>query len=323
MVRSRPFLGAVAAAALLVLTTGGPALSSAGGAGAVENADSTRSGKAEVARSENAATAQQTSGCGQNPTLTDGTYTIQSGGQNRTFILDVPDNYDNTHPYRLVFGFHWLGGSAEDVATGRTVQTGTWAYYGLKELSNNSTIFVAPQGLDAGWANIGGRDVQFTDDMLAMLEADLCIDTTQRFSIGFSYGGPMSHALASARPDVFRAVVSQSSPGEISGCDGGTQPVAYMGVHGINDQFGNGEAARDRFVRNNGCTPQDTPEPAPGSLTHITTEFEGCLDGYPVVWASFDGDHNPAPRDGAPGAGPDTWVPGEAWAFITRFAPTE
>ena len=32
-------------------------------------------------------------------------------------------NYDRNHPYRLVFGLHWLGGNAEDVATGRVVPT--------------------------------------------------------------------------------------------------------------------------------------------------------------------------------------------------------
>jgi hypothetical protein len=40
------------------------------------------------------------------------------------------------------------------------------------------------------------------------------------------------------------------------------------------------------------------------------------------VWASFDGDHNPAPRDGASGSGADTWVPDEAWAFLSQFEST-
>ncbi|MEO3752432.1 hydrolase [Streptomyces sp. B6B3] len=291
--------GSLVLAALLVVTTGGTSL-----------------GDSPVS------TTGATAGCGQTPTLQDGTYTIQSGGKNRTFILDVPDGYDSSHPYRLVLGFHWLGGSAQDVATGRIVETGTWAYYGLQQRADDSTIFVAPQGLNSGWGNAGGEDVVFTDDMLAMIEADLCVDTTLRFSIGFSYGGAMSHSLACSRPDVFRAIVSQSSPGAISGCAGGTEPVAYLGVHGTNDQFGNGEAARDTFVANNGCTPQDTPEPAPGSLTHITTTYQGCAEGYPLVWASFDGDHNPAPRDGASGSGADTWVPDEAWAFLTQFEST-
>lgn len=299
MPKKRFLLGSVAVAACLALTTGGTAVGST--------------------PTEPTPT-QGTAGCGQQPTLTDGTHTIQSGGQQRTFILDLPDTYDSSKPYRLVFGLHWWGGTAEDVATGQTVETGTWAFYGLKRLANDSTIFVAPQGIDNGWANPGGQDVAFIDDLLALLENDLCVDTSQRFSIGFSYGGAMSIALACARPDVFRAIVSQSSPGPVSGCDGGTEPVPFMGVHGINDEFGNAhEQQRDMFVRNNGCTPQDPPRAQPGSLTHVTTVYEGCAEGYPVVWASFDGNHNPAPVDGRGGSGGDTWVSGEAWDFITQF----
>ncbi len=307
MSKRKSLIGTIVAAALLVLGAGSPALSSTGG----------------TASSTDVGTVEATAGCGQDPALQDGTHTIQSSGQERSFILDLPDNYDSNRPYRLVLGLHWWGGTATDVATGQTVETGTWAYYGLQRLADNSTIFVAPQGLDNGWANSGGQDVVFIDDMLRQLEEGLCIDTSQRFSIGFSYGGAMSYSLACSRPDVFRAVVVQSSPGQLSGCDGGTQPVAYLGVHGIGDNIGSGEGLRDTFVRNNGCTAQDTPEPAPGSLTHVTTTYEGCSADHPVVWAAFDGGHIAAPQDGAGGdSGSNTWVPGAAWDFITQFEST-
>src|SRR5688572_27119306 len=88
-----------------------------------------------------------TAGCGKAPTLTSGTRSISSGGQNRSYILRIPDNYDRNRPYRLVFAFHWLNGTANDVATGGA-DGAVWAYYGLQQRSNNSTIFVAPQGLN-------------------------------------------------------------------------------------------------------------------------------------------------------------------------------
>ncbi|MCE0446534.1 hypothetical protein LT493_23435 [Streptomyces tricolor] len=184
--------------------------------------------------------------------------------------LRIPGGYDRSRPYRLVLGFHWWGGTSTDIATGRTVETGTWAYYGLQRLANDSAVFVAPQGLDNGWANAGGEDVTFVDDMLRRIESDLCVDTTQRFALGFSYGAAMSYALACSRATVFRAVAIQSG-GQLSGCSGGTQPIAYFGVHGLRDSvlgISGGRAMRDRFVGNNGCTPQNPPEPAQGSLTH-------------------------------------------------------
>ncbi|GAA2217231.1 hypothetical protein GCM10010360_35170 [Streptomyces nogalater] len=261
-------------------------------------------------------------GCGKAPTLTSGTYTIQSSGKNRSFILKMPDGYDPGRAYRLVFGFHWLGGTSTDVATGRTVDTGTWAYYGLQRLADNSAVFVAPQGLNNGWANTGGEDITFVDDMIRRIEADLCVDQTQRFALGFSYGAAMSYSLACSRATVFRAVAVQSG-GVLSGCGDGTRPIAYLGVHGLRDSvlgISGGRAMRDRFVRNNGCTPQNPPGPAQGSLTHRVTAYSGCSAGHPVVWAAFDEGHIAAPQDGAPGdSGSRTWLPQEIWTFFTQF----
>jgi poly(3-hydroxybutyrate) depolymerase len=174
---------------------------------------------------------------------------------------EIPDGYDRSRAHRLVFGFHWPGGTSTDVATGRTVETGTWAYYGLQRLADNSAVFVAPQGLDNGWADTGGEDVTFVDDMLRRIEADLCVDTTQRFALGFSHGAAMSYALACSRATVFRAVAIQSG-GQLSGCGGGTQPIACLGAHGLSGSvlgIAGGRAMRGRYVRNNGCTPGTRP----------------------------------------------------------------
>ncbi|MFG3299616.1 cellulose binding domain-containing protein [Micromonospora chersina] len=307
MARPGSFLGAFAVAALAVATASSTAWS--GGLGATTAA-------ADVG------TAAATAGCGRAPTLSSGTHSIQSGGRTRTYILRVPDNYDSNRPYRVVFGFHWWGGTATDVATGQTVQRDVWSYYGLQRLANESTIFVAPQGLDNGWANTNGADLAFVDDMIRQLDAGLCVDTTQRFAVGFSYGGAMSYAIACARPTVFRAVAVQSG-GQLSGCDGGSQPVAYLGVHGIRDgvlNISGGRTLRDRFVRNNGCAAQSPAEPAQGSLTHRVTTYAGCSAGHPVVWAAFDEGHIAAPQDGATGdSGYRTWVPGVVWSFFTQF----
>jgi poly(3-hydroxybutyrate) depolymerase len=254
-----------------------------------------------------------TAGCGKTPTLRDGTYTIQSGGQNRSYILRLPGNYSNSRAYRLVVGLHWLNGSANDVVGN--------GFYGLQQRAENSAIFVAPQGLDAGWANTGGRDVTLVDDILRVVENDLCVDPAQRFALGFSYGGAMSYALACARPTVFRAVAPIAGA-QLSGCAGGTQPVAYFGIHGIRDSVLNisqGRAIRDTFVRNNGCTAQNPPEPAQGSGTHITTAYAGCRAGYPVQWAAHDGDHVPLPTDRNAST---SWVSAEVWRFFTQFGDT-
>ena len=254
-----------------------------------------------------------TAGCGKTPTLRDGTYTIQSGGRARTYILRLPGNYTSSQPYRLVVGLHWLNGSANDVVGN--------GFYGLQQRSGNSAIFIAPQGLDAGWANTGGRDVTLVDDILRVVENDLCVDTSRRFALGFSYGGAMSYALACARPAVFRAVAPIAGA-NLSGCSGASQPVAYFGIHGTRDSVLNissGRSIRDTFVRLNGCTAQNPPEPASGSGTHITTAYSGCRAGYPVQWAAHDGDHVPLPTDRNASS---SWVSAEVWQFFSQFGST-
>ena len=179
-----------------------------------------------------------------------------------------------------------------------------------------------PQGINNGWANTNGQDITLIDNILSLVEGDLCVDTTQVFAMGWSYGGAMSYALACARPAIFRAVAVYSGA-QLSGCNGGTQPVAYFGIHGTHDSvlnISNGRSLRDTFVRNNGCTAQSPREPTQGSLTHITTVYSGCRTGYPVQWAAFDGDHVPNPVDGSTTAsGARTWTSAEVNRFLAQF----
>jgi len=261
--------------------------------------------------------AAATGGCGRTPTLRNGTHSLRSSNKDRTYILKIPDGYTNTKQYRLIFAFHWWGGSANEIANGGT----TRPYYGLQALANNSAIFVAPQGLNNGggdgWANMNGEDMTFVDDMIKTIEADLCVDTTQLYSLGFSYGGGMSYAIACARPDVFRAVAIYSG-GLISGCSGGNKPIAYMQVHGVSDNvlpINTARTMRDRFVRNNGCTAQNPTDPSQGSNRHSKVVYQGCSAPYPVVWYAFDGGHTPVPPDSG-----GNWLPAETWNFFSQFA---
>ncbi|KAB8194160.1 cellulose-binding protein [Nonomuraea phyllanthi] len=304
MSKQSRLIGAVAAAVILVLAMGRAALSSDAGGAATS-----------------AGALAATAGCGKTPTLRSGTQSIQTSGKNRSYILRLPDGYRNDTPYRLIFGFHWLGGTAAEVDSGGTSGY-PWSFYGLRQMSNNGAIFVAPQGFNNGWANNNGEDITFVDDLIRLIEADLCVDTSQLFATGFSYGGAMSFSLACSRATVFRAVAVFSGA-QLSGCSGGTQPIAYMGLHGIGDTVLNiaqGRALRDRFVRNNGCTAQNPPEPSSGSRSHIVTAYSGCRAGYPVVWAAFDNGHTPGPVDGTyADNGATTWTKTEVWAFFSQF----
>jgi len=254
---------------------------------------------------------------------TGGYLTIQSGGQSRGFALRLPDNYDNSKPYWLIFGFHWNGGNSAQVDNGGTSGY-DWSYYGLQKASKNGAIFVAPDGLGAGWANSGGRDLTFTDDMVKLVEDNYCVDTTHIISTGFSYGGGMSCEIACARAKVFRAVAIFEGA-QLSGCDGGNDPIAYWQMVGTADTTCTEAMAtplRDKFVKNNACTTQNPPQPANGSLTHTCTNYSGCSAGHPLRWCVHGSGHTPAPVDGSSslyGPGGSSWVPGDLWPWLTSL----
>jgi predicted esterase len=274
-------------------------------------------------------------GCGKTRTLQDGNRTISSGGQNRTYYLKTPSSYDNKHPYRLIFTFHWFYGSINAVVNPPDADHNTdRPFYGLSDLSGDTTIFIAPQGLSdsggAGWANPGDRDVKFTDDMLAAVSADLCIDTSRVFTTGFSYGGSMSYELACARPDKFRAALLYD-PGTLSGTNPSAdckQPIAIFQSHGYDDQtlnYSQGLGIFNVFTKLNGCTAM-TP-PVPPTNGHTCTSFTGCSSGHPARFCGFgSGENNPynaslkghypTPKDPNQTT---SWVPKEAWDFITQF----
>jgi poly(3-hydroxybutyrate) depolymerase len=280
-----------------------------------------------------AAPAVPSDGCGQARTLQDGTQTIASGGMNRTYFLETPGSYDNTHPHRVVFMFHWNYGSINAIVNPPDADQNTdLPFYGMGELTDDETIFVVPQGLanaggGAGWPNPNNRDVNFTDDMLAAISTDLCIDTSRVFTTGFSFGAGMSVALACVRPDKFRAAVVYA-PAFISGVQPAqcTTPIPFFESHGVDDQvinYSTGLNVLNTFTALNGCTAMTPPDPPADG--HSCVSYEGC--SFPTRFCNFGAGagnpfntslrgHYPTSKD----AGQSTsWVPAEAWSFITQF----
>jgi poly(3-hydroxybutyrate) depolymerase len=272
-------------------------------------------------------------GCGKTRTLQDGSQALMSGGVNRTFFLSTPSGYDSSVPHRVIFMFHWNYGSINSIVNPPDADRNTdRPFYGMGDLSDGKTIFIVPQGLlsptgGAGWENPNDRDVIFTDDLLAAVSSDLCVDTTRVFTTGFSYGAAMSYKLACARPDKFRGAAVYAA-GPVSGNDPAecTTPIPFFQVHGVDDPIINiatGLSVLDVFTRLNGCTAMTPPEPPQDG--HTCTSYEGCQ--VPTRFCSFgageNNPYNPSLRGHYPSAkvpGETTsWIPAEAWSFITQF----
>lgn len=197
----------------------------------------------------------------------------------------------------------WLNGVAEDFVEGSWASFGP--YYGLKARADGAAIFVAPEGIDNGWANTQGRDIAFAKAMVARLNDEICVDQGRIFSVGFSFGGMMSNAVGCALADTFRAIAPMS--GSLwSDCESGTDPIAVWGAHGTADGVVNidvGRQARDEFLRRNHCGTETVP-----TGDGRCVEYQGCDEGYPVVWCEWNGDHIP----------PD-FSPAAIWGFFSSL----
>jgi poly(3-hydroxybutyrate) depolymerase len=261
-------------------------------------------------------------GCGQPQGITSGFKTINSEGQNREYVIDIPSNYDPNTPYRFFYVSHWANGNAQAMASNN--------YYGIKTEANadgEPAIFVAPSGIGGFW---GEEDHPLFDNILARVEESLCIDTTRVFAIGYSFGGMISYSLSRNHQDKLRAVVAIAPANwNIWMPETTNAPIPWLQVHGLQDEtcsWVNSESRREggKYIvlekaADNGCDiPGDDDFPVWQSGPHFCYEFEGCNEGSPVKICTNNGTHSGAEKYRDPGEG-SSWVPPTAWEFFTRF----
>jgi len=277
--------------------------------------------------------ARPSAGCGKAKTMADSVVgTIKIGNTNRSYILNIPKDYDPNHPYALWFAIHGRSGTALGVARG---SAGTnYGYFGMRKLANkdkSTTIFCAPDGIGTMWAS-GDGDIQFFRTMIKNFENDLCIDQSRIFAAGFSMGGSMSYALACAMPDTFKAIAMHSGGG-MSGCvrpsgNPGKMPIfiTHGDPDGTNVWPNFGFPQIKDLAERDGCDPLDIPNlvkqnPPKDDMHPVCFEYKNCDPGFPCKAYIFKGGHTPSP---GPVKGNDwgeasTWVPDSTWNYFKQF----
>ena len=251
------------------------------------------------------------------------TNTITSAGLTRQYILDIPTNYDKNKPYRLIFGMHMMGGNMNTLVNNK--------FYGLKtfaEKDNVPVIFVSPQGYTDGspWRGRDDKDHVLFADMLALFKDKLAIDTSRVFCCGFSFGAMFTYSLSLEFQTDLRAVACYAPANwNIYLPTNKHLPLAYFSTTGTADnlcKYINSDERKQggkycvlTHLEDNGVT--TLPEiPLATNATHITTEFKGCKEEYPVLFGSFVGPHTENSKD--PGSNVN-WISKETWDFFMRF----
>ncbi|HEX6272572.1 MAG TPA: hypothetical protein VFZ53_06025 [Polyangiaceae bacterium] len=257
-------------------------------------------------------------GCGKATTVTNGKKTITSTGQARTYIIDIPTNYDMNKPYRLFYTSHWIGARSEDVQ-GQN-------YYFLKPLAtaaNEPAIFVAPQSDGATWQQ---KDHALFDDILAFVKANLCIDISRVFATGFSFGGMITYSLSTNHQKDIRAAVGIAPANYNIWLPTKTrEPIAWMQTTGMGDTTcpwvdGTSTTRGAKFIAvekatDNGCS-MPTTVPNWQSGAHLCHDFQGCAAGRPTKACTFNGGHTNIASD----SGSSTnWIAEESWKFFRQF----
>lgn len=312
-----------------------------GSGGETSNGDASPSAGCDVADGPDKITSGGSSVPSGLPTSTK--LSIQINGTGREYILDIPADYDPSHPYRLIFSWHQAYGSSNGNANGQypanngpNFDAAHYAFFGLHREAteaNDPVIFVAPQGIgNFPWDY--NRDVALFDEVLELVSANLCIDESRVFTTGFSFGAMMSHALSIGRASKLRGAVTMA-PANYNFTQPTNEPesIAYFGITGMSDgtcKWVNSDASKTggkycvlEHAGDNDCTiPSDIPTAMNGSKNHVCYDFEGCKEGYPVKVCTFDGAHTPSSvSDGMSGGddGLEAFIPPLAWEFISKL----
>ncbi len=223
--------------------------------------------------------------------------TIDVGGTERRYILDVPDELEPGEPVPLLFDFHGIGHSG----------AGVWDVSGFRALAPRERfITVYPDGAPVsfsrgertfagrGWeirTLEGNRDVAFTLALLDRLEREFCIDRARVYASGFSNGGYFSHVLACARADRFAAIAPVGGGWLTWPCKP-SRAVPVMIHHGRQDQVidvAEARRAEHAWREIDACANGGPDEPAAEGTTCVTAN--GCASGATVVYCEGDFAH--------------------------------
>jgi polyhydroxybutyrate depolymerase len=236
--------------------------------------------------------------------------TLQVGGRERSYEIDVPARALSGPAWPVVLVFHGGGGSAPGVRA-QTRMSAKGAAEGF--------VVVYPQGSGAiagklrtwnadtccGWAMQHRVDeTAFVAALLDDLQNVIAIDRTRVFATGISNGGMVAYRIACTLSERIAAIAVVAGEMTLAGGDcRPTRPVPVLVIHGLADRnlpFDGGPGAGavavhevrsvglaiDFWRRHDACREAPASERS-GTVTR--TRYAGCVDGTEVELIAIDG----------------------------------
>jgi polyhydroxybutyrate depolymerase len=259
-------------------------------------------------------------GCARTVAPRSGTASLRYEGIDRSYDIVIPPTRSD-EPMPLVLGYHGYASSPQELP-------GIWSGSALRD----GFVAVFPHG-----SNLGGStpayfnietvdeplladDVGFTGALLDRVEADLCIDRTRIYAMGFSNGGMFVSTLACRLNDRIAAVAPVGGVHLLPDCAGRAVPIIVthgtsdpvvpfdetdvgvpLAATGLFEETAGGSAqlrmlerARERpvtswvesWAQHNGCS-LDAPEVT--TIGDQRTEYTECDSGGDVVLQAIQG----------------------------------
>lgn len=280
---------------------------------------------------------------------------IRSGGQERRFVLDLPDGAPRGKPLPTVIALH---GALMSGTSMRRI-------FGMDEISQQEKFAVAyPNGLQRRW-NDGRKDgfsrepndVSFIRKLAEHLVRERVADPDRLYLLGISNGGMMVYRVACEAPRLFAAyaaVVATMPENIAEDCPRG-EGVPMLIINSTDDKlipweggdvgpggfFGSVLSTKetvDFWRRRNGCRGKADFKPLPDrnefdGSTVLAEQYSDCRSESPVVLLTVEGGGHLPPgadigdrpllRSILGRANQDISAADVSWKFFKRFPLTQ
>jgi polyhydroxybutyrate depolymerase len=192
---------------------------------------------------------------------------ISTGGMMGVYNLKLPAGYNGTKPMPLGFGFHGANNGTCGPTGGE-----------CQGFANLPAVTVYMKSFGTNWEGATlNQNVQFWQDVFALMKSDYCIDENHVFIAGVSSGGQFINILSCRFGDQLWQTTAVSAANNNPGNCKGT-PAALI-IHGVTDMVGMaGQSTALMYAQRNGCS--NMP---PAALAATYTDLRAKFAAMPRV----------------------------------------